>query len=244
MSLKKNIVANYLGQSWRILMSLAFVPLYIKYLGIEAYGLIGIFAMLQTMLNLLDMGMKPALGREMARFTGGAHNAQSIRDLLRSTEFISIAIAILVAMGIWAASGWLAADWVREENLPVEVVAHAFALMGAVIALQFVHSIYTSSIAGLQRQVLQNVVGTLTATVRALGAVGVLIWVSPTINAFFIWRGDLPCEPRALCGGGLPLAAVTSMSSSLLNACTYRHMALCGGDDGNYLIGPAVDPSR
>lgn len=42
--LKRNVIANYLGQGWRVLMSLAFVPLYIKYLGIEAYGLIGILA--------------------------------------------------------------------------------------------------------------------------------------------------------------------------------------------------------
>ena len=71
MSLRRNVLANYLGQGWRAIMSLAFVPVYIKYLGIEAYGLIGIFVMLQAWLTLLDMGMKPALAREMARFTGG-----------------------------------------------------------------------------------------------------------------------------------------------------------------------------
>ena len=70
--IKKNIIANYLGHGWRVLMGLAFIPLYIKYLGIETYGLIGIFAILQAWLGLLDMGMRPALGREMARFTGGA----------------------------------------------------------------------------------------------------------------------------------------------------------------------------
>jgi hypothetical protein len=52
-------------------MGLAFIPLYIKYHGIEAYGLIGLFALLQAWLGLLDMGMTPILGREMARFTGG-----------------------------------------------------------------------------------------------------------------------------------------------------------------------------
>lgn len=201
MSLKKNILANYLGQGWRVLMSLAFIPLYIKYLGIEAYGLIAIFAMLQAWLSLLDMGMRPALGREMARFTGGAHNAQSIRDLLRSIEIIAIGIAVLVAIGIWAASGWLAADWVRAEKLPVALVAQAFALMGAITALQFVESIYTSSIAGLQRQVLQNVVASLMATVRGLGAVGVLVWVSSTINAFFIWQGVISLMTVAVFAG-------------------------------------------
>jgi O-antigen/teichoic acid export membrane protein len=125
----------------------------------------------------------------MARFTGGAHNAQSIWDLLRSIEIIAIVIAVLIAIGVWAASDWLAVNWVQAEKLPVALVAQAFALMGAVTALQFVESIYTSSIAGLQRQVLQNIVASLMATVRGLGAVGVLIWVSPTINAFFIWQG-------------------------------------------------------
>jgi len=189
MSLKKNVIANYLGQGWRVLMSLAFVPLYIRYLGIESYGLIGIFAILQAWLGLLDVGMKPALGREMARFTGGAHDTQSIWDLLRSIEIIAIAIAILVAFGVWASSDWLAANWVQAAELPVELVAKSFALMGAVTALQFVESIYTSSIAGLQKQVLQNIVTSLMATFRGLGAVAILIWVSPTIDAFFIWQG-------------------------------------------------------
>lgn len=69
--LKRNLIANYLGQGWNALMGLAFVPLYIKYLGMEAYGLIGLFALLQAWLSLLDMGMTPTLNPEMARFSGG-----------------------------------------------------------------------------------------------------------------------------------------------------------------------------
>ena len=109
--LKRNLIANYLGQGWAALMGLAFIPLYIKYLGIESYGLIGLFAVLQAWLSLLDMGMTPTLGREMARFTGGSHSAQSIRDLLRSIEVVALGVAIFIAAGIWAASGWLASDW-------------------------------------------------------------------------------------------------------------------------------------
>jgi O-antigen/teichoic acid export membrane protein len=188
-SLKLNIIANSLGQGWRVVMTFAFIPLYIKYLGIEAYGLIGIFALLQAWLSLLDMGLKPALGREMARFTGGAHDAQSIRNLLRSIEIVGIAIAGVVAIGIWAASKWLASDWLRAESLPPEVVARAFTAMGAVTALRFVEDIYVSCLSGLELQVAQNVVVSIMATVRSLGAVGILAWISPTIEAFFIWQG-------------------------------------------------------
>ncbi len=194
-------------------MGLAFIPLYIKYLGIEAYGLIGLFALLQAWLSLLDMGMTPTLGREMARFTGGSHTAQSIRDLLRSIEVIALGFSVLIAGGIALGANWIATSWLQAQELPSEVVAKAFVVMGLVTAIRFMESIYRSSIVGLQRQVLFNVVNSAMATLRGLGALGVLVWVSASIEAFFIWQGlvstvtlmilagttyaSLPCAERA-----------------------------------------------
>lgn len=191
MSLKKNIIANYLGQGWTALMGLAFVPLYIKYLGMEAYGLIGLFAMLQAWLTLLDMGMTPALSREMSRFTGGAHTAESIRDLLRSLELVCLGVAVVIALGIWAASSWLASDWLRADKLPAATVSQAFAIMGTVTALRFIEGLYRGAIVGLQKQVLFNSINALLATVRGLGAVILLAFVSTNIRAFFLWQGVL-----------------------------------------------------
>jgi O-antigen/teichoic acid export membrane protein len=201
MSLTRNVIANYGGQGWRALMQLAFIPLYIKYLGIEAYGLIGIFAILQACLGLLDSWMKPALSREMARFTAGAHSAQSIRDLLRSIELIGIAIAGILALGIWVGSTWLASHWIRTEGLSERIVAEAIAIMGAVTALRVLESIYVSSIVGLQRQVLENLITGIMATARGLGVLGVMAWVSPTIEAFLVWQGLVSLSTVALFAG-------------------------------------------
>jgi O-antigen/teichoic acid export membrane protein len=200
MALKRNLIANYLGQAWVALMGLAFIPLYIKYLGIEAYGLIGLFAVLQAWLSLLDMGMTPTLGREMARFTGGSHSNESIRDLLRSIEIIAVAVAVLIACCITLGANWIATDWLRAETLSTEVVAQAFAIMGLVTALRFVEGVYRSTIVGLQRQVLSNVVNSLMATLRGFGAVGILIWLSSTIEAFFLWQGVVSIATLAILG--------------------------------------------
>ena len=189
MALKNNLIANYLGQGWVAIMSLAFIPFYIKYLGIESYGLIGLFALLQAWLSLLDMGMTPTLEREMARLTGVAHSAQLIRDLLRSIEVIVFAIAILIASALAISANWFATSWLKVESLPVDVVAQAFMLIGLVTAIRFMENIYRSSIIGLQRQVLYNVVNSVLASLRGLGAVGVLVWISASIEAFFIWHG-------------------------------------------------------
>lgn len=199
--LKRNLIANYLGQGWTVLMGLAFIPLYIKFLGIEAYGLIGLFALLQAWLSLLDIGMTPTLSREMARYTGGSHSAQSIRDLLRSIEMIVIGIAILIAGMVFLGAEWIATSWLQAEELTTDIVAQAFAVMGLVTAVRFIEGIYRSSIIGLQRQVLFNMVNSSMATVRGLGAVGVLAWVSPTIQAFFLWQGLISIATLAILAG-------------------------------------------
>jgi O-antigen/teichoic acid export membrane protein len=189
MALKRNLVANYLGQGWSVIMSLAFIPIYIKYLGAESFGLIGLFVVLQTSISLLDMGMKSVLVREMARFTGGAHSAQSIRDLLRSIEVIVFGIAVFIASGIALSANWIATSWLQAKSLPVDVITKVFMLMGLVTAIRFMESVYYSCVIGLQRHVFYNVFYSAIATLRGLGAVGVLVWISASIEAFFIWQG-------------------------------------------------------
>ncbi|MFN4974346.1 MAG: lipopolysaccharide biosynthesis protein [Bacteroidota bacterium] len=187
--IKRNLVANYIGQGWSAIMSIAFIPLYIRYLGIESYGLIGLFGMLLTWLGLLDLGMTPTLSREMARFTGGAHSADSIRTLLRTIEIISLSIALIICVGVGLLSNWMASNWLKADKINPDTVAEAFSIMGIVTALRFVENIYRSAILGLQKHVIYNFVNIIISTLRGLGAVGVLIWISNSIRFYFIWQG-------------------------------------------------------
>lgn len=189
MTLKKDILANYLGQGWSVFMSLIFIPTYINYLGIEAYALIGLFAIMQTWLSLLDMGMTPALSREMARFTAGAHTPQSIRDLLRSLEIITLIFAILIGLILSWRSGWLASHWLRVDNLSLSVVEESLIISTIVISLRLCEGLYRSALIGLQQQVWYNIVNAIIVTIRHGGAVLVLAYISSTIQTFFIWQG-------------------------------------------------------
>jgi O-antigen/teichoic acid export membrane protein len=189
LSLKANLLANYFGQGWRALMGIVFVPLYVRYLGVEAYGLVGFFAMLQASLALVDVGMRPALSREMARFTAGHHNADSIRTLLRSVTFVGLWIASAVIVAVSVSSHWLATRWLHVEALPSDTVVRAIVAMGCVIGLRIPENVYVSAVAGLQRQVIHNVVTSVMATIRALGALALLAFFHGGIQAFFVWQG-------------------------------------------------------
>ena len=76
-SVKRNIIANYLGSGWIALMSLAFIPFYIRLMGAEAYGIVGVFISLQAMLAVLDLGLSQTLNREMARLSADPEEYRS-----------------------------------------------------------------------------------------------------------------------------------------------------------------------
>lgn len=187
--LRNNFIANSLGGGWNALVSLAFIPLYIKFLGMESYGLIGIFAVLQAWLYLLDLGMTPTLTREMARYTGGRMTTDDIYDTLRSIELVGTSISLVMFFGVYSASDWIASNWLVAENIEVQTIANSFVVMGGVASLRFLEGLYRGAIVGLQQQVLFNILNSLMATFRWGGAFIVVAYVSPTIQAFFLWQG-------------------------------------------------------
>src|SRR5690242_972555 len=110
-SLKSIITANVAGTFWQALVALVFIPLYIKYLGIESYGLIGIFATLQGISALLDVGLGDTLTREMARLSVLPGKEQETRDLVRTLETVYWAIAAFAGIVIVAAAPFIERYW-------------------------------------------------------------------------------------------------------------------------------------
>jgi O-antigen/teichoic acid export membrane protein len=182
-----NVIANMGGQAWRALMSLIFVPFYVHILGVEAYGLIGLYTSVQLMLALLDAGLRPTLSREMARFTGGSMDALGIRTLLRSAECLIVVPVLIIIAGMLVAAPWLADYLVHAKTIRGPAVTHAFMIMGGVAAAQLIESMYASCLSGLQRQVLQNMIMSFVATLRGFGSLAVL-YLTPTVTAYFIWQ--------------------------------------------------------
>jgi O-antigen/teichoic acid export membrane protein len=187
-NVKYNIVANYLGQIWVGLIALVFIPLYIDYLGIEAYGLIALFAVMQSMFVLLDAGMTPTLNREMAKFNAGAYDAQFIRVLLHTFEMICYGLAFFVLILLWVSSSYFATQWLNVDYISTDTITNSVLIMAFIISLRLCEGIYRGSLYGLEKQVWYNLANGILATLRYVGALLVMIWISASIEAFFLWQ--------------------------------------------------------
>jgi O-antigen/teichoic acid export membrane protein len=186
--IKKNMVANFAGNMWQTLIGLIFFPFYMKFLGMEAWGLIGIFFTLQAMSGILDLGMSNTLNREMARLSALEGREHEMRNLVRTLEIIYWSVAVFAGIIVVLLSPVIAHHWVKAEQLSSTTVAQALLMMGLATALQMPIGFYSGGLMGLQRQVLLNAIIIGTSTLRGAGAVLILWLVSPTIQAFFLWQ--------------------------------------------------------
>jgi len=222
MALRTNILANYAGQAWMALMTVAFVPVYAKALGYEAFGLVGVMLSLQAMSLLLDLGMGGVMNREMARRATDPALAESMRNLTRTFEWLIWPVALLIALALWLLAPWLVRHWLHPVELSEEQAVHAVRLMGIAVAAQWPSAFYVSGLSGLERQPAANLVNAVFATLRGAGSVGVLYAISATVNAFMEWQALVGIAQSVVAAivlrGALPKGPARFVGAEFLSA--------------------------
>ncbi|WP_439518157.1 lipopolysaccharide biosynthesis protein [Hydrogenophaga sp.] len=187
MNLRRNLLAGLANSGWSALVGFAVVPFYLKYLGMEAYGLIGFFMTAQVMFQLLDMGMAPTMNREVARCSASGQ----LRDagkLLHTLAVIYWCVAIAIGIVVILLAPVIATQWLKSKDLPSQTVVNALMLMGLVVASRWPIGLYQGALIGAQRMTISSAVNMSMVTLGSVGAVLILALVSPTIEAFFAWQ--------------------------------------------------------
>jgi len=188
MRLGKNIIASVSNSLWSALLSLAVVPVYIKLLGMESFGLIGFFATLQSMLLILDLGLAPTINREVARcYAKGQLNKAA--KLLSTLSVLYWCAAIVILLLIFFLAPLIATYWLSPRELDKESLVSALSLMGVVIAVRSPIGLYQGALTGAQRLSMSSYLNIVMISFANLGAIAFLYFVSPTIEAFFLWQG-------------------------------------------------------
>ncbi len=188
MSLRQNFLANFAGSGAVVLIHLAVTPFYLSYLGPEAFGLIGLFATLTAVSSVLDLGLSPALSKELAQLSANPLEHAVIRSTVRTFEVVFFLLATLLLCLGFLALPFLATDWLQIKTLDLKTVQEALELMAVLIALQLPLAVYTGSYTGLQKQMQFNLLTTCMVFIRMVGAVIIMVYGDTSITTFFRWQ--------------------------------------------------------
>ena len=150
MKLVRNVGVGLANSVWTAALGLAVVPLYLKYLGIEAYGLIGFFATMQALFQILDLGMAPTINREMARSSTNGRSSE-IGNLLHTLAVIYWVVAGIICIGMIAVAPIISLHWLKSNALGRETITRSVMLMGLVIACRWPTGLYIGALNGMHR---------------------------------------------------------------------------------------------
>jgi O-antigen/teichoic acid export membrane protein len=167
-----------------VVAGLASVPFYIHYLGIEGYGMIGLFLALQGLLLVLDLGLAPAVTREVARSTAAGAIPRA-RNLLHTLTYLYWLVGAVTAVGGVLAAPYIGHEWLKPQDLAQRDVDSALALMALVAGCRWPAGLYLGALVGAERLEAASKIGMATTIGGHIAAILALALWAPTIQTFF-----------------------------------------------------------
>lgn len=182
----KNVMWNLIGGVWAGVLVVVVTPWYVSRLGLEGYGILGIWLVMQVMMGLLDLGMGPSLVREFADPRDHENGHARKQDLLRTLEAVQWTIAAVLIFALVSTAGWAGEHWFRSRTLSSATIASALRLMGVALALQFPCALYANGLSGLQAHGRMNALQIGGGALRYGAGVAVLFWRADIVWFFAV----------------------------------------------------------
>jgi O-antigen/teichoic acid export membrane protein len=185
MRLSHNIIANFGGQAVTTLVAFITVPVFLHFLGTEGYGLVSLLLVLQAVTAVLDFGLSTTANREVANYIAQDRRRQDRLDLVRTLEIFYFGTAGVILLAFAALSPLLARRWFTSTHFDTTTVETCLVIAGASIALRWPTSLYQGILRGTEQQVILNIIISVSAVLRGIGAILVLVLISRSVVAFY-----------------------------------------------------------
>lgn len=179
--------SNLIANVYSLIVGIIFVPLYINYIGIEAYGVIGAFNGITTFLWLFDFGITTNINREMSKF----YEQKDKRDLLdvkKTLEIVCYGLSGLISLFLSGFIALLAFYWFNSDRFTPAYLFSVLAILAISLVLQFPIAFYTGGLLGLNQQVPLNFINIFINTLKCVGSYAAVIYFDDKIRAFLIFQ--------------------------------------------------------
>lgn len=185
-AIKLNVLVSYISQIYLIIANIVVLPIYIKYIGAESYGLVAFFLLLQGLFLLLDFGLTPTLSRQTTLFNAGSLTEFQFLQIFRFLSLLFYGVAIISGISLFILNDIIVYKWIVIEELNFEVVKKCFYIMIICIILRWLVGLYRGIIIGFEKIVWLGIVNIMIATLKFFGVLLYMLIFGFTIINFFI----------------------------------------------------------
>ena len=178
-------LAAFGNSAWTAALQFLAVRVYLTVLGVEAYGVIGFFVSLQAVLQVLDVGLAPALNREMARGKALGRLGEA-RVLLRTLGGIYWGVGLAIAAALAALAPHIAHAWLNAETIAPAELTQAVLLMGILAGCRWPLTAYYNTLVGLGRIGQASLFYAAMTTASIAAAIAAITFIRADLATLFL----------------------------------------------------------
>ncbi len=180
----KNIFWNFSSGIWLAILILISTPWYVSKLGLEQYGILSLWMVLQSMMNLLDFGLGATIIKEFASAKPNKKKNINRQNILKTFESFYWSIALIIIILLLIFSVKFSGRWFNIENQSIINIKTVMIVMSFTLFFQFPNVLYINGLIGMQDHRTMNILQIAGNTVRyGVGAL-ILLWHNNLIYFF------------------------------------------------------------
>jgi len=182
----QNIIANILGRSSSVILSIIFTPLIITKLGFESYGIIAFANIIIALTSLIDLGFSISLNRSIAANSENIQKNFFIASLIRNYESF-----FLICFGFVIFIGMLFGFLIQEAFLNSNSYSSLYLYLCVLViffnsAIRLPINTFTAVYLGLEKHVFVNIFLFIFAFMRIVIALSVSAYFAEILVFFII----------------------------------------------------------
>ncbi|PSW35765.1 hypothetical protein CTM70_18815 [Photobacterium phosphoreum] len=184
MNVKYNTVIVYSSRIYTAILGLMIIPQLLVHLGTSQFGLIGIFAVIQACLQILDAGIGGVLTRESIKSRSNIDSFNNFTLIFYKIVYFFLIISVLVIVLGWFFSTNYALDFLNT-TLDRNIVIYSVFSMFIIFAIKYIQGPFRSVLLSYEKHITLSIIDVIGVTISNPIALLLIIYYKGDIVTYF-----------------------------------------------------------
>lgn len=188
----KNAMAYFIGSLSAPLLAVIMTPFYLRQIGLEGLGLIGLMVMVTTVVGVFVAGASKSILRDISH--AKAARPKELYSLIQGGLILFATVALGLSGIVLFAGGAQIMNLAADSALPPDILQRSIMIISFVFGLGIINSYFSSLLTALGDQIILSILG-----VGLNVALALTIWMAlseyPRVDVFYLCQlgGALVC---------------------------------------------------
>jgi len=148
----RNTLANFSNSFVTALLGFLAIPLLVRGLGAESYGVVAIYGTIQAVVLVFDLGWTALNGRQVALKRSNTISSKQFEEYFKSVQLIFYGtVGCILLLGIWLSTD--IASYLSSDTFSISDLSHYIVIMLITASFKFLVALYRSTLIAFERQV-------------------------------------------------------------------------------------------